>query len=59
MRFGWSFALPITFYLNPFGHPVILFYGKISERTNVETFFDLQIENFWNEKLAEATANPF
>ena len=22
MRFGWSFALPITFYLNPFGHPV-------------------------------------
>ena len=22
LRFGGSFSLPITFYLNPFGHPV-------------------------------------
>ena len=23
MKFGWSFALPKTFYLNPFGRPVV------------------------------------
>ena len=31
MRFGWSFALPITFYLNPFWHPGTMHFALCSE----------------------------